>query len=51
MGMWHAGERGAYKILIGKPQEIYHLQESKCRLEDDIKIYSKRGEPVLHVYG
>lgn len=51
MGMWHAGERGAYKIFIGKPEEIYHLQESKCRLEDDIKIYRKRGEPVLHVYG
>jgi len=51
MGMWHAGERGAYKILIGKPEEICHLQESKCILEDDIKIYHKRGDPVLHVYG
>jgi len=28
-----------------------YLQETKCRLVDDIKIYHKRGGPILHVYG
>jgi hypothetical protein len=27
------------------------LQETKCRLVDDIKIHHKRGGPVLHEYG
>lgn len=28
-----------------------YLQGTKCRLVDDIKIYRKKGGPVLHVYG
>jgi hypothetical protein len=41
--MWHAwGVRGAYNILVGKPEGRTPLGRPRCRWEDNIKM--KRRE-------
>jgi len=34
--------RGAYRVLVGKPEGTCLLGRVRCRLEDDTKIYLQK---------
>jgi hypothetical protein len=36
--MWHAWGRGAYRVLVGRPQGKRPLGRSRRRCEDNIKM-------------
>jgi hypothetical protein len=41
--MWHVWGRGAYRILVGKPEEKRLLERLRRRWEDNIKVDLRTG--------